>query len=247
MGTGRDLGPVAASLAERTGRTVLCPDLPGHGGSRQVWPESLERAADAVLESVREAAVSDGANPDAPFDLVGYSLGGRVALTLTARYPDAVGHLILESAHPGIGHIRRRAHRLASDRKASRVLAACHTKPAFRAFLSSWYRSEVFAPDGDPPVDTEERIIQRLDEDPAMLARALLAFSTGIQPDYTTLAQERATGYICGALDRKYVEIAHEVFRGPERERVKVVEDAGHTVHRDAPEAYLEIVCTLFQ
>lgn len=247
MGTGQDLGPLAAHLAERTGRTVLCPDLPGHGGSRQVWPESLERAADAVLESVRETVGAVHADQDAPFDLLGYSLGGRVALTLTARHPTSVRHLILESAHFGIGHIRRRAHRLASDRKASRVLASCHTPAAFRAFLKSWYESEVFAPDGDPPVDTQERIAARLDQDPAMLARALMAFSTGIQPDYASLAQERTTGYICGALDRKYVEIAHEVFRGPERVRVKVVDGAGHTVHRDAPEAYLDIVCTLLQ
>jgi 2-succinyl-6-hydroxy-2,4-cyclohexadiene-1-carboxylate synthase len=235
MGSGTDFASVAEGLAERTGRTVLCPDLPGHGGSRPVWPESLERAADAVLESV------DGV----PFDLLGYSLGGRVALALTARHPDAVRSLILESAHPGIPDIRRRAHRLAADRKASRVLASCHSTTAFRAFLESWYRSDVFAPDGDPPLDTEERIAARLDQDPAMLARAMMAFSTGIQPDWSALAQARVTGYICGARDRKYVEIAHEVFRGGERERVRIVEEAGHTVHRDAPEAYLDLVCSL--
>jgi pimeloyl-ACP methyl ester carboxylesterase len=67
------------------GRRVVAPDMPGFGASAPLGPGfGLEEVADALA----------GALP-APFDLLGNSLGGAVALVLAQRHPDRVRRLIL--------------------------------------------------------------------------------------------------------------------------------------------------------
>ncbi|MBP8853208.1 MAG: pimeloyl-ACP methyl ester esterase BioH [Moraxellaceae bacterium] len=69
---------------------VRCIDLPGFGRSAAVGvPDSLEDWADAVHEVMQARAV-----------VVGWSLGGLIALMLAARYPQAVSHLVLIAANP---------------------------------------------------------------------------------------------------------------------------------------------------
>ncbi len=65
------------------------PDLPGYGDSPMVAPYSTETLADAVAENLAE-----------PTDLVGWSMGGMVALALAARYPERVRRLVLVGTSP---------------------------------------------------------------------------------------------------------------------------------------------------
>ena len=50
-----------------------------------------------------------------PADVVGYSMGARLALVLALRHPDAIRGLLLESPSPGIADDRERAQRRAAD------------------------------------------------------------------------------------------------------------------------------------
>jgi pimeloyl-ACP methyl ester carboxylesterase len=80
---------VTPSLAAR--RRVLAPDLPGLG-------QSAPAASGFELEAVADvlaAGLADRARE--PFDLVGNSLGGAVALVLAARHPGLVRRLVLVS------------------------------------------------------------------------------------------------------------------------------------------------------
>jgi pimeloyl-ACP methyl ester carboxylesterase len=75
-----------SELAPRlSGRRLLIPDLPGHGGSPPL-PATVGLAgfADAV------AACLPG-----PVDVLGHSLGGVVALRLAQRWPELVRRLVL--------------------------------------------------------------------------------------------------------------------------------------------------------
>lgn len=90
---------VTESLAQT--RRVVTLDLPGFGESAPVGDGfDLEEVSDRLARALAAHQVT------APFDLVGHSLGGAVALTLAARRPNLVRRLILVAP---AGLQRRRA------------------------------------------------------------------------------------------------------------------------------------------
>jgi pimeloyl-ACP methyl ester carboxylesterase len=79
---------VTPELSER--RRVVTPDLPGFGRSESVGTGfELERVADRVVRGLAGQGVTG------PFDLVGHSLGGGVAIVLAATRPRTVRRLVL--------------------------------------------------------------------------------------------------------------------------------------------------------
>jgi pimeloyl-ACP methyl ester carboxylesterase len=80
---------VIPSLAAE--RIVVAPDLPGLGRSDAADAEfDLDAVAGALSAELARRA-------SAPFDLVGNSLGGAIALLLAARHPELVRRLVLVS------------------------------------------------------------------------------------------------------------------------------------------------------
>jgi pimeloyl-ACP methyl ester carboxylesterase len=91
LGSGEMFGPVLGALAE--GHQVILVDLQGHGRTADIdRPLDLRLIADDI------AALIDHLGLDRP-DLVGYSLGGGVALQTAAHHPDRVGRLVLASVY----------------------------------------------------------------------------------------------------------------------------------------------------
>ena len=100
-------GDTMASIVDRLPGRVEAPDLPGHG--RGPHPTDPDRySVDAMARSV----VGDRRDP---VHLVGYSMGGRVALTAACRFPDKVRSLSLIGASAGIVDPVERAARAAAD------------------------------------------------------------------------------------------------------------------------------------
>lgn len=85
-GWGLHGGIWAETLAALPGRA---PDLPGYGGIPSPTRYSAEDLADALAQTL-----------DGPVPLVGWSMGGMVALALAARHPDKVARLVLVGASP---------------------------------------------------------------------------------------------------------------------------------------------------
>jgi pimeloyl-ACP methyl ester carboxylesterase len=69
-------------------RRVLAVDLAGFGGRRGAGPFRLADAADDVAATLDQRV-------EAPFDLVGHSMGGMVAARLAAHHPELVRRLVL--------------------------------------------------------------------------------------------------------------------------------------------------------
>jgi pimeloyl-ACP methyl ester carboxylesterase len=91
LGSGEMFGPVLPLLAER--HQVVAVDLQGHGRTADI-----DRPIDVRLMADDIAALIDRLGLDRP-DLVGYSLGGGVALQTAAKYPAKAGRLVTASVN----------------------------------------------------------------------------------------------------------------------------------------------------
>src|SRR5438105_4843191 len=91
LGSGEMFGPVLHQLAER--HQVVAVDLQGHGRTADI-----DRPIDVRLMADDVAALIEHLGLDRP-DVVGYSLGGGVALHTAAKYPAMARRLVAASAN----------------------------------------------------------------------------------------------------------------------------------------------------
>jgi pimeloyl-ACP methyl ester carboxylesterase len=91
LGSGEMFGPILPALIEN--HQVILPDLQGHGRTADIdRPLDVRTMADDI------AALIDHLGLDRP-DVVGYSLGGGVALQTAVRHREKVGRLVAASAN----------------------------------------------------------------------------------------------------------------------------------------------------
>lgn len=91
LGSGEMFGPVLPQLAER--HKLIAVDLQGHGRTADI-----DRPIDVRLMADDIAGLIDHLGLEKP-DVVGYSLGGGVALHTAAKYPGKVRRLVMVSAN----------------------------------------------------------------------------------------------------------------------------------------------------
>jgi 2-succinyl-6-hydroxy-2,4-cyclohexadiene-1-carboxylate synthase len=239
-GTGSVWAAFAAGLRRRHVRTIA-PDLPGHGRAANPATRasaSVEQAADGVAELLARIEA-------APADVLGYSLGARIALRLAIEHPDAVARLVLESPSAGIADPDEREARRQSDEQ----LADDIERDGVEAFVDRWERNPVFASHArlDPRRARVQREL-RLRNTAAGLALSLRAAGQGaMQPLHDRLGEVRApTLVIAGALDPARPR-AEFVAAGIPGARLAIVKGAGHTPHLERPVAFRRLVIDFLQ
>jgi 2-succinyl-6-hydroxy-2,4-cyclohexadiene-1-carboxylate synthase len=214
--TGRSWEPVVAGLGERY--RALTPDIRGHGAASDVEPVSLE----AVIGDVEALAPF-------PFTLVGYSMGGRIALHVALALPERVARLVLIGASPGIADPDERAERRSADGR----LADEIERSTIDGFANRWGSKPLLA--GQPSWVGEDRLRNTA----GGLARALRGLGTGALPSvWDRLGELRMpVVLVVGERDQKFRAIAKEMAAAIARADVVVVRDAGHAAHLEAPDA----------
>jgi 2-succinyl-6-hydroxy-2,4-cyclohexadiene-1-carboxylate synthase len=218
-------------------RRVIMPDLIGHGASEAPTDPArytMERCVGDLLAVLDHLELTQ-------VDLLGYSMGGRVALHLAAAAPERINRLVLESASPGIADDAERAARAAADDAlADRIEAE-----GLEWFVEHWTAIPLFASQSALPepmrlAQRERRLAQRA----LGLANSLRGMGAGRQVSlWERLSDiDLPALIISGELDRKYVEIGAAMAARMPQARHVVVPDAGHTVHLEQPQAFNEIV-----
>jgi 2-succinyl-6-hydroxy-2,4-cyclohexadiene-1-carboxylate synthase len=228
-------GDLARRLACR--RRVIAFDLPGHGASptpRDPEQGRLPQVADALVRALASLEVRDA-------DWIGYSLGARTALHVAVAHPVAVRSLVLEGGSPGIADSVERAARAAADAK----LADSIERDGLESFVDAWLAQPLFATQVrlQAEVRARERA-RRLRGSAAGYAASLRAVGTGTQePLWGRLREVRARVLlIAGALDVKFSAIAHAMAASLHDAQVAIVHGAGHAVHLERPDAWLDEV-----
>lgn len=208
-GTGRAWEPVV----DRLGATpYLAPDLRG-------------ASFDACVADVLDATPGR-------FSLVGYSMGGRIALHVALAAPQRVERLVLVATTAGIDDDAERRER----RRADEALADWTQEHTIEQFADRWSAQPLFA--GTPPEAAAWWRADLLRNDPRTLAAMLRGIGTGamapLWPRLPTLTMPAEV--VVGERDAKFRAIADRLtaaLGGPTR--LHVVPGAGHGLPREAP------------
>ena len=184
---------------------------------------------------VDELATTLGAIAPSGVPVVGYSLGGRVALGLARRHPERVRALALVGAGLGITDPEARAIRAALDDRR----AADMRRQGLRAFLDDWYRAPLFAGQAANPEALASIVERRAANDPDAMARVIAALSPGrVEPISDPLCELGCpVAWFAGADDPKYAPLARALARDHPSVHVALVPAATHAVHLEAPKA----------
>jgi 2-succinyl-6-hydroxy-2,4-cyclohexadiene-1-carboxylate synthase len=236
-GTHRTWDKLLQRLAEE--HFLILIDLPGHGRSG-VSPSRAKMGvgptSDAVAE-VMSLAMGNGRKAA----LLGYSLGGRVALDLACKHQELLSCLILEGASPGIEREGERDERMAKDD----ALADEIERRGLEWFVDHWQETPLFATQKDLPQAAVEGIRRdRLSNSARGLAMSLRGAGTGAMvPLWDRMeALKIPVLFVVGKRDRRYAEIGEAMRRRIPCSVMAEVDGAGHCVHLEKPGEFADLV-----
>lgn len=212
-------------------------NLLGHGQTRVIDPK-IDQDDYYTIQSTANFVIKflDLLRVDRCF-LVGYSMGGRVALYLTIHFPQYFCRTILESASAGLQTDQERGDRLAKDR----LLAATLEAGDLRLFLENWYQQPIFATLRSHP-NFAQMLEQRLNNSPALLAKSLCNLSTGMQPSLWEKLPENQVPLLllAGELDPKFVQINRQMKQLCKYSQLEIIPKCGHNIHFENPQIFID-------
>lgn len=225
-------GAMFHELANHLGRSVIAPDLPGHGDSAN-RPSTID-AAVAGVATIMSALTG-------PTSLIGYSMGGRVALRVALEHPDPVERLMLLSTAAGIDDETDRIRRIEADK----TLADAIERDGVDVFLDEWLARPMFAGLANrgevwQAADRERRAANTAPG----LAASLRGMGAGASPSLTERLSELSLPVlvVAGNLDDRYVHEAQSIVTRIRGAELALVPGSGHSVVGEAPETLAAVL-----
>ncbi|PLT29304.1 2-succinyl-6-hydroxy-2,4-cyclohexadiene-1-carboxylate synthase [Peribacillus deserti] len=216
---------------------LIAIDIIGHGKTES--PTDLSRYSMVrVVEDLK--LIFDTLNIGKAA-ILGYSMGGRLALSFAALYPEYINSLILESASPGLNNEQERDVRTKSDWKLAEFIEG----KGMEAFVDYWSHIPLFQSQLLLSKEEQESIKkQRLNNTKHGLANSLRGMGTGAQASWwnTLKTLSFRVLLITGSLDKKFCKLAAEMNELLTAGVWVIIENAGHAVHVEQPEEFGHIV-----
>ena len=216
---------------------VIALDILGHGASDSpADPASYRMSAVAAdIISLLDQQRLDRVH------LLGYSLGGRLALYLALRYPERFSSLIMESASPGLADDRERAERKRRDAELADKIEA----HGIEWFVDYWERLPIW--DSQSRLPKNVQVVQRgqrLRNNPLGLANNLRGMGTGAQPSlWSELTELKLPALlVAGELDDKFRRTNARMAESISRAKMALIASAGHNVHLEQPERFYDLL-----
>ncbi|QNN63891.1 alpha/beta fold hydrolase [Leucobacter denitrificans] len=235
FGRGRNFATIAGALAPEV--QSLLVDLPNHGKS--AWTAEFDYAemADLTAEHLRADFAASG-----PIDIVGHSMGGKVAMVLALRHPDLVRKLVVVdiapvTSDPAQGNFAHLLDSLASvdlaqvgrRAEADEALKGPIPQAGVRGFLLQNLKHGDNGFEWEPNLDMLRAELRTIMAFPGISAPSFGGPVLWIRGDKSDYVRDEA------------IPIMKSLF--PEVELV-TVEGSGHWVHSEQPQAFTEALRT---
>lgn len=188
---------------------VIAVNLPGHGKMSFYPIENL-------CQSLRKKS-----------HLVGYSLGGRIALKMITENPDFFSSAVIISAHPGLISEKERENKKIEEKKWIDLLKANDID----TFLKEWYSQPMFKGAYIPSYRKEQNCKN--------LLLAMKEFSPSIFPSYWDDLNHISIPitYVYGELDVRYQAVYNKI------EKTKIlVKNAHHAIPLEKKGVCIQII-----
>lgn len=156
---------------------VISVDIIGHGATEipsDPTRYDIKKVAADLASILKEMNIDH-------IHLIGYSMGGRLALTFALLYPCKVKTLILESSSPGLKTAKERSDRVKRDQ----MLAKKILTEGITSFVDYWEKIPLFSTQQHLPSAKKQQLrTQRLQQSELGLANSLRGMGTGKQPSW---------------------------------------------------------------
>jgi 2-succinyl-6-hydroxy-2,4-cyclohexadiene-1-carboxylate synthase len=213
----------------------IVPDLRGHGETRTKpgAPCTMD-ACTADLEALWNHLGVERTH------LVGYSMGGRLALHIAARRPQRILSLLTIGAHAGLEEEAREGRRRGDEALAQRIETG-----GLETFVNYWSGLPLFAGlERRGPSFVAQVRAERMNNHVTGLADSLRGMGAGVmEPVWDDLARVtfRCT-FVAGQLDHGYVASARRLVATVPDGHLEIVPRSGHAVHLERPEAFARVL-----
>ncbi|POT59791.1 2-succinyl-6-hydroxy-2,4-cyclohexadiene-1-carboxylate synthase [Citrobacter amalonaticus] len=206
-------------------------DLPGHGGSAETGVSGFADVCEMLRNTLYSYNILN-------YWLIGYSLGGRVAMMAACQDMPGLCGLVVEGGHPGLqSDAERKARQLSDSRWAERF-----RRESLVDVFNDWYRQPVFA--SLNAVQREALVALRSRNNGETLAAMLESTSLAVQPDLRDALHARTFTfyYLCGERDSKFRALAAEM-----AVTCHVIHNAGHNAHRENPAGVVDSLARILR
>ncbi len=215
----------------------VAPDLIGHG--RSPCPDELSPYR--MKEMVKQLDSVMGIHLRKPVDLLGYSMGARLALTYAMSRQEDLNSLILIGGTAGIANHEDRQLRSSQDSR----IAANIEEFGLEQFVHYWENRPIFSSQKSLPLEKQKRMRRiRLGHRTHGLANHLRMAGTGAMDSlWHKLGDLKIPVLlIAGERDQKFIEIAEYMKEKIPNSEIKIINDAGHATHYENPKQTSNVI-----